>query len=623
MSTLEGFVDQVLGQVEECIGCTDCLTACPIPEKAAVTIADLNEAASSNAVMLRSVARFVDACTQCQRCVPVCPADLSRADMVLLNKLKLGDATGRRELRDAAGAATGWTVESACRVLEGSTVLGSAEPSLRRRLVGGATLHRGPPGAVLVSQGDYHDALYVVLLGEVGVQQLLQGGTPRLVLRLGPGEVAGEAGVLAHQKESFGLVVSGRAALEEAVLLAIPGALVRAITAHCEPLRQALQEVWRPRAIVGSLAENPLFGALPADFRQEILGGGTVTCLQAGEVLPVNQLAGPLVVLGGFLAVEAKRSQSWVRRDYKRRGDIVGVELCLVDSFLDTTSRYVAVSEVWALELDAGPVRRRVEQHPELRIGLVNLLASELGRLGKHTESYKAVSAAGGQASSLPPGQTARARMTNAHLASPELAMAEGEILLIDLERCIDCDACVDACGQRHGHPRLRRQGKVLGHFLLPRACYHCADPVCLLCQVNAIQRLTSGAIQIDPATCTACGACAEACPYDNIVIGPRRAPTAWQAEGVRGLLGPRHLAALEPFAWLRRALGLAGEAASPEDPTPAAHKCDLCSPPPRDPNQQGQEARAHPNQACVAACPTGAIFRTTTEAFRKQKATP
>src|SRR6185295_3064103 len=81
----------VFREVAACIGCHDCLLACPIPEAALVGIAELNAAVHAEVIRSPAVIGFVSACTQCRQCVPACPADLSRADMVLFNKLKIED----------------------------------------------------------------------------------------------------------------------------------------------------------------------------------------------------------------------------------------------------------------------------------------------------------------------------------------------------------------------------------------------------------------------------------------------------------------------------------------------------------------------------------------------------
>ena len=81
-----------------CIGCNDCLLACPITQSKSVTIAELNAAIFLPTIDHRHVADFVTACTQCKQCVPACPSDLNRAEMVLLNKLKVENSVRDFEL---------------------------------------------------------------------------------------------------------------------------------------------------------------------------------------------------------------------------------------------------------------------------------------------------------------------------------------------------------------------------------------------------------------------------------------------------------------------------------------------------------------------------------------------
>jgi formate hydrogenlyase subunit 6/NADH:ubiquinone oxidoreductase subunit I len=101
---VESLAEQVNREVLACIGCHDCMLACPLPEASLVTIAELNDAVGRARIGDERVARFLAACTQCRQCVPVCPADLSRADMVLFNKLKLEDALPDRQLLIQVGA---------------------------------------------------------------------------------------------------------------------------------------------------------------------------------------------------------------------------------------------------------------------------------------------------------------------------------------------------------------------------------------------------------------------------------------------------------------------------------------------------------------------------------------
>src|SRR5438067_6602763 len=92
------------------------------------------------------------------------------------------------------------------------------------------------------------------------------------------------------------------------------------------------------------------------------------------------------------------------------------------------------------------------------------------------------------------------------------------EVLVIDLDLCIHCNECEEACIRRHGHSRMNRKGMVVGNISIATACRHCQDPVCLLCSRAGIARMPSGEVYITE-SCIGCGICAERCPYDNISI--------------------------------------------------------------------------------------------------------
>ena len=92
--------------------------------------------------------------------------------------------------------------------------------------------------------------------------------------------------------------------------------------------------------------------------------------------------------------------------------------------------------------------------------------------------------------------------------------------MVINLDRCTQCDDCVRACAATHdNNPRFIRHGPRIGNAMVANACMHCADPVCMIgCPTGAIHRDPfGGEVVINDATCIGCGMCANSCPYDNI----------------------------------------------------------------------------------------------------------
>lgn len=97
--------------------------------------------------------------------------------------------------------------------------------------------------------------------------------------------------------------------------------------------------------------------------------------------------------------------------------------------------------------------------------------------------------------------------------------------MLIDLKKCVGCNACVVACKSEHNTPNGIMQSKVLekerGTFpnsirvFVPVLCNHCDKPTCVdVCPSGATYRREDGIVMVDYDKCIGCGACIEHCPY-------------------------------------------------------------------------------------------------------------
>lgn len=102
--------------------------------------------------------------------------------------------------------------------------------------------------------------------------------------------------------------------------------------------------------------------------------------------------------------------------------------------------------------------------------------------------------------------------------------------MLIDLTRCIGCDACTVACKQENGTPLDTFFARVLNvetgtypnvkRLYIPVLCNHCEDAPCLkACPNKAIFRRQDGIVLLDQDRCRGTGACVSACPYGNIIL--------------------------------------------------------------------------------------------------------
>lgn len=106
--------------------------------------------------------------------------------------------------------------------------------------------------------------------------------------------------------------------------------------------------------------------------------------------------------------------------------------------------------------------------------------------------------------------------------------------MVIDLRRCIGCDACMVACKAEYDVPlgvfRTWVPYKVVGTYpnvkkqFMPRLCNHCDNPPCVrACPVGATYKVEDGGFVLQHYDrCIGCKACMAACPYNARFMLPK-----------------------------------------------------------------------------------------------------
>jgi Fe-S-cluster-containing dehydrogenase component len=97
--------------------------------------------------------------------------------------------------------------------------------------------------------------------------------------------------------------------------------------------------------------------------------------------------------------------------------------------------------------------------------------------------------------------------------------------MVIDLKKCVGCNACTIACKAENKTPpgvtyhvvieeEIGRYPNVTRRFL-PRPCLQCQHPPCVrVCPVNATYKRADGVVVVDYEACIGCRYCLVACPY-------------------------------------------------------------------------------------------------------------
>ena len=98
--------------------------------------------------------------------------------------------------------------------------------------------------------------------------------------------------------------------------------------------------------------------------------------------------------------------------------------------------------------------------------------------------------------------------------------------MVVDVRKCVGCQACTVACIMENDVPEnsfrtivstyeVTEQGKT-GSYMLPRLCNHCEDAPCIpVCPTGATYQRKDGIVVVDNTVCVGCAYCVQACPYD------------------------------------------------------------------------------------------------------------
>jgi CRP-like cAMP-binding protein/Fe-S-cluster-containing hydrogenase component 2 len=265
--------------------------------------------------------------------------------------------------------------------------------------------------------------------------------------------------------------------------------------------RAQIDANYRRRALENHLRGVPMFADLSPDFIEHLKESVELQRYAPGQIIARQGDAADCFYLVriGFVKISENYPGGEMVLAYLSRGDYFG-EIGLLGGGVRTAT-CTALDHVEVVRISGDDFRQMIERFPTVRAGLAAV--AEERQLANQQRMQ--------MLQSVPIDQ----------FLSQGLMEAQS-LLVLDLENCTRCDACVNACADAHdGVTRLVRDGLRFDQFLVATSCRQCRDPLCMVgCPVGSIRRRNSLEVIIED-WCIGCGLCARNCPYGNINLHP------------------------------------------------------------------------------------------------------
>lgn len=414
----------------------------------------------------------------------------------------------------SAGPAAAETAGWPAAVFE-APLLRDLDATARTALAAAGRIRDVAAGTRLYREGDDADTFFVVLAGRVALRSVRRGDAEAALVReAAPGDSFGEEASLQLQRRLSATVI------EDARVVELPASVFRRGAGRSGgSILARREERLLARAVTADLLRTmALTRELPPEDFDMVLDAVVLQTCERGERIHGvgDRSEHAFFVVDGLVQIVDEDDEAPVVLAYLDRGDLFGDEDALAGAPRTTTATSLGRGAL--LRLPAAVLRTVVDRNPGL-LARARRLAEDRAQRQQQVV---------GEAAAL----------TTQHVFKDvyRLKMARS-LLVIDEDACVRCGHCTWSCASTHGGvARLVRRGdKVLTRvaaddvarrsLLVPNSCQHCKNPACMIdCPTGAIGRDPRGEVFIREALCTGCGACAKACPWENIAMAPRNA---------------------------------------------------------------------------------------------------
>jgi CRP-like cAMP-binding protein/Fe-S-cluster-containing hydrogenase component 2 len=335
------------------------------------------------------------------------------------------------------------------------------------------------------------------------------------IAELGPGELFGEMTCRTFQPRSATVIAREPCVMVEMLRVILDmlvgtrqvseaskatAKAVKAPTFKGTSFKAQMDEKYRQRSLETHLRSVPLFASVGEEFLRYLKDKIELVSYNQHDVIckEGEDADAFYLIRSGMVRVSQAMPGGDMVRTYLSRGDFFG-EIGLLRS-IKRIATCSALDAVDVVKVPGAEFNLMLEKFPGVRAQLEPVAEARMAATKSRV---------------IPPGLRLDDYLNQGLFEAQNL-------LLIDLDNCTRCDACVQACAKAHdGISRLLRDGLRYDHFLVATACRSCRDPLCMTqCPVGSIRRKENLEIIIED-WCIGCGKCAELCPYGNINMHP------------------------------------------------------------------------------------------------------
>ena len=373
---------------------------------------------------------------------------------------------------------------------------------------------------LICEEGEYEEACCIVLFGSVGLWIKNKYGKSVEVDTLGFGEIFGEVAALSGNPRIASVISN-----ESSEILYLDKKALFALMDASQEIRNIVNKRYRERLLRTELKKIKIFDGLPDAFFRELTECVDLITYKMDETVVSfgEDYSDFFIIIYGFAKVlvprfektdsrSAGKSNSQSQSDQQEKNKEFKIAAYLPPGqyfgevgFIEKrkrTATVIALTRLELIKISQIEFNSILSKYCDAKSLFEKVVANRKRQVIKLSENE------------------AQGKLMD-WIVSSNIIQTKA-VLLIDMNKCVRCETCIDTCERLYGTSRLSLNGFKYENLLIPASCRHCHEPYCLVgCPTGAISRDFSGEVYHNN-TCIGCGNCAKNCPFGNISIVDR-----------------------------------------------------------------------------------------------------